>query len=63
MIGLECYDRPGSSPSSMLLSLEPLKALGIPNALCDLISNLIDFTDGGVPVAESQKAVTDYEMT
>lgn len=53
MIGLECYDRPGSSPSSMLLSLEPLKALGIPNALCDLISNLIDFTDGGVPVAES----------
>ena len=68
MIGTECYDRPDRmskktqrrSPSSILSSVEPLKSFGLPNALCDLISNMLDGTsNGGGTVDESYKAVTD----
>eukprot|EP00984_Skeletonema_dohrnii_P010473 scaffold4074_cov85-Skeletonema_dohrnii-CCMP3373.AAC.2 len=34
------------SPSMASTSVEPLKLLGLPTALCDLISNMIDSVDG-----------------
>ncbi len=67
-VGAECYERPNqmskkmqrTSQSSMLSSVEPLKLLGLPTALCDLIGNTIDCTNnGGFAVDESYETMKD----
>ncbi len=66
-LGTEYYDRPDHvskktqrrSPSCMLSSIEQLKSLGLSNALCDLIGNMLDCTSSDVTADESYKAVTN----
>eukprot|EP00984_Skeletonema_dohrnii_P004673 scaffold1639_cov104-Skeletonema_dohrnii-CCMP3373.AAC.3 len=67
MLGTEGVDRldhmskktQRSTQSSTVSSVEPLKSLGLPTALCDMISNMIDRTNKGATGDESYKAVTD----
>eukprot|EP00986_Skeletonema_menzelii_P001844 scaffold501_cov145-Skeletonema_menzelii.AAC.1 len=49
-----------TSPSSTVSSVEPLKSLGLPIALCDLISNMVDCaSNGGVTDDESYEVMKD----
>eukprot|EP00984_Skeletonema_dohrnii_P018221 scaffold8454_cov74-Skeletonema_dohrnii-CCMP3373.AAC.1 len=67
MLGTKCADRldhmskktQRSTQSSTVSSVESLKSLGLPTALCDLISNMIDRTNEGATGDESYEAVTD----
>eukprot|EP00985_Skeletonema_marinoi_P015575 scaffold8087_cov141-Skeletonema_marinoi.AAC.1 len=67
MLGTEGADRldhmskktQRSTQSSTVSSVEPLKSLGLPTALCDMISNMIDRTNEGATDDESYETVTD----
>eukprot|EP00984_Skeletonema_dohrnii_P019052 scaffold9047_cov76-Skeletonema_dohrnii-CCMP3373.AAC.2 len=67
MLGTEGADRldhmskktQRSTQSSTVSSVESLKSLGLPNALCDMISNMIDRTNEGATGDESYETVTD----